>query len=84
MLKLVIQILLSAVKFRECLILENAALRHQLEVLQRNSSRQTFLTNHAPDIVSIDFFTVSTALPSKPDSPRAGDRLSGDSGCRVC
>jgi putative transposase len=41
MLKLVFQILLSAFKSRESLILENAALRHQIEVLQRNCSRPT-------------------------------------------
>jgi putative transposase len=39
MLKLALQILFSAFKSRESLVLENAALRHQIAVLQRNCSR---------------------------------------------
>ncbi len=123
MLKLILRLLHSVFRIRQALILENVALRHQVEVLQRNSSRptlrwrdrafwdilsclwpdwrkslyivqpntvirwhrrgfrfywrwksrhrwpdrppsqswRTFLTNHAKDIVSIDFFTVPTA-----------------------
>ena len=38
---LALQILRSAFKSRESLILENAALRHQISVLQRNCSRPT-------------------------------------------
>jgi putative transposase len=36
---LILRTLLSAFKSRESLILENAALRHQISVLQRNSTR---------------------------------------------
>ena len=39
MLNLILRTLLSAFRSRESLILENAALRHQISVLQRNSSR---------------------------------------------
>ena len=39
MLNLILRALLSAFRSRESLILENAALRHQVSVLQRNSSR---------------------------------------------
>ena len=39
MLKFALQILFSAFKSRESLILENTALRHQIEVLQRNCTR---------------------------------------------
>jgi transposase InsO family protein len=52
--------------------LENLALRHQLAVYKKMVNRpkrrsspsqtwRTFLTNHVRDLVSIDFFTVSTA-----------------------
>ena len=99
MLKLLLQALFSALRSRQALVLENAALRHQIDVLQRNCNRpglrwrdrafwdvlsclwtdwrrslyivkpdwkpsqiwRSFLTNHAKDIVSIDFFTVPTA-----------------------
>ena len=39
MLKIILQALFSGLRSREALILENAALRHQIEVLQRNSTR---------------------------------------------
>jgi len=39
MLKIILQTLISALRPREALILENAALRHQVEDLQRNSSK---------------------------------------------
>jgi hypothetical protein len=39
MLKIIIRALLSSLRSREALILENAALRHQIEVLQRNSGK---------------------------------------------
>ena len=39
MLKLFLQLLLSVFRTRHSLALENLALRHQIEVLQRNSSR---------------------------------------------
>jgi putative transposase len=41
MLKLILRLLHSVFRTRQALILENAALRHQIEVLQRNSSRPT-------------------------------------------
>lgn len=41
MLHLILLILFSAFRSRQALILENAALRHQIEVLQRNSTRPT-------------------------------------------
>jgi transposase InsO family protein len=41
MLKLAFLILFSMLRSRQVLVLENAALRHQIEVLQRNSSRPT-------------------------------------------
>ena len=37
--QLIIGTLFSMLRFRHALILENAALRHQIEVLQRNSNR---------------------------------------------
>ena len=39
MLKLLIQVLISGLKSRQALVAENLALRHQIEVLQRNSIR---------------------------------------------
>ena len=39
MLNLILQFLLSVFRTRQALILENAALRHQIDVLQRNSGR---------------------------------------------
>jgi transposase InsO family protein len=39
MLKTILRTMFSMLKSRETLILENAALRHQIEVLQRNSTR---------------------------------------------
>jgi len=39
MLSLILQFLLSVFRTRQALILENAALRHQIDVLQRNSGR---------------------------------------------
>ena len=39
MLKLLLRCLRSAIRSRQSLIFENAALRHQIEVLQRNASR---------------------------------------------
>jgi putative transposase len=39
MLKTFLSVLLSAFRSRQALVLENVALRHQLEVLQRNSTR---------------------------------------------
>lgn len=41
MLNLVLQTLLAAFRSRQALILENATLRHQIEVLRRNSTRPT-------------------------------------------
>ena len=39
MLNLILRTLFSAIKSRQALILENITLRHQIEILQRNSSR---------------------------------------------
>ena len=39
MLIIILQALLSALRSREALVLENVALRHQIAVLQRNSTR---------------------------------------------
>ena len=39
MLKVILQALVSALRSRETLIAENLALRHQIEVLKRNSTR---------------------------------------------
>jgi len=41
MLNLILRLLVSAFRTRQALILENAALRHQIEVLQRNTARPT-------------------------------------------
>ena len=39
MLNLILRLLFSVFRTRQALILENVALRHQIEVLQRNSGR---------------------------------------------
>jgi len=39
MLKLIVELVLAVFRNRQALVLENAALRHQIEVLQRNSCR---------------------------------------------
>jgi putative transposase len=71
MLKHFLNFLVFSFKSRQSLVLENHALRHQLDVLQRNAKLprlepsaqtwQTFIRNHMSEMVAIDFFTVHTA-----------------------
>lgn len=73
MLKLLLQFLLSAFRTRHCLALENVALRHQIEVLHRNSSHPRL---RGGDRV---FWNHSTSSSQK-ESSAGTARISGSTG----